>query len=550
VAPGGDDVTQVDEGRSRAAADRLLEVATGDLYRRNPFRIIGLATDAGSREVRQRRQTVLNAYAVGAGASVNDKRLPLPETPQLDEVRGAFDALERPDHRLVDELFWWWGEPGACECTKQVHELHDLAVEAHAKALDYEADEVDVTRGARFELWADAADAWMDAIEYDGFWEHVRHRVAKLADRRLDESTVDGLRRMMPRALLEPQVSMARASDASADLARLMDVWDLGGEIVDDARVAAAAPAYERIDRQVKEIQGLRDQELLDQAADRAINELPAAAILLETLVPYERFRRSAKLRNQIAITMNNAGFALTDPGKKQLRLTLLQNALEVAVEDEDIRIMTDNIEDHHARFTHATTPVSTGRPVVAQPVNYPANPAIDWTNLTEMIRSGRLQEASDLLWRARGSTTDPRRLTDIDAVLRNLAKAGAGKPPPPAPVAPRTWFMNMALCLGLIAGVVGLMAGQWGAPALVTAIVTVVLMPIPLTIPYITRYREVGAWFVLPGIVAFFFACLAVIWSFKFGPEQAVGCLIAFFLTLSGTSSMGKKLAGRLGLR
>jgi hypothetical protein len=186
-------VTEIDRNRSRAAADLLLEVTDPDLYRRNPFRVTGLATDAGSRQVRQRRRLVLDAFDIGATPAVNDKRLPLPRPPSKDEVRAAFDVLERPDQRLVDELFWWWGEPGTCGCDDLLHQLHDIAVEEHAKALDLEANGTGVSAEERFEQWTDAADAWMEALDEEGFWDHVRHRLRVLSDRRLDESGSPGM---------------------------------------------------------------------------------------------------------------------------------------------------------------------------------------------------------------------------------------------------------------------------------------------------------------------------------------------------------------------
>lgn len=120
---------------------RLREIAGPELYRRNPFRVVGLATNAKPAQVRAQRHLLLGALDLGSGTIPGDRRLPLPRPPAAQEVRSAFDALERPDHRLVDELFWWWGEPGACGCPAEVHEAHDAAVEAHAKALDAETDE-------------------------------------------------------------------------------------------------------------------------------------------------------------------------------------------------------------------------------------------------------------------------------------------------------------------------------------------------------------------------------------------------------------------------
>jgi hypothetical protein len=542
-------VTDVDMGRSRAAADRLLAVAGPDLYRRNPFRITGVTTGAKAREVRQRRQLVLGAYDLGAGGSVNDKRLPLPEPPPLAEVRAAFDAMERPDHRLVDELFWWWGEPDACECDSAVHVAHDDAVEAHAKALDYEADATDHGRGERFDLWADAADAWMDALDNEGFWDHVQYRVRTLSDRRLDESTVDGLRNALPRALLAPLAALAGATEGAADLARLLDVWDVSTDLIDDARAAAAAPTYEQIAMKIKEIDKLHYAGQDRPAADRSLAELVPAATRLETLVPHERFRRLAKLRNQIAVTINNCALPLTDKppatlADQRLKQELLEHSVELVLDPDDRVIIKRNLDEHIAKYADRITPVPA--PLVTQTQaafeNFaPADFDAAWREAGDLIRAKNLEQASKVLWRQREVTTDRKQLAEIDSLLRTLAQAGAGKAPPPD-TAENTWFLNMAMCFGLVAGVVTVVVGQWHAPVLLAVLATVVLMPIPLTITYIRGYR--AARLVLPGLVAFIFAVMAVISMFSYGSAAAWWCLVAFIVTLPFTSQFAKKVA------
>jgi len=102
------------EARGRTAATRVRQVATVDLYRRNPFRATGLTAAATRREVRERRLRVLGVLEVvgtppgGVAADVT-----------VDEVRGAFDALGNLEHCFVDELFWRWGLPADCGCPSQ-----------------------------------------------------------------------------------------------------------------------------------------------------------------------------------------------------------------------------------------------------------------------------------------------------------------------------------------------------------------------------------------------------------------------------------------------
>lgn len=331
--------------RGRTAAQLLLEVAGPQMYRRNPFRITGLATSATAREVRRRRSAVLDGLAIGVTGGFADPRMPLPEPLAAAEVRAAFDTLASPDRRLVHELFWWWGEPGECGCAAEVHEVHDRAVEAHARALDRTLAGGGTGHRERFDLWADAADPWEDALDGDGFWEHVRYRVAALADRRLDESTVAGLRRAMPRALVAPQAALARSSPAHAGLATLLDLWEVPAEVIDDARTYAAEPTCERIDTLLDEIADLLDDGRGEEAATRAHHELWTAAALLETLVPHERYRHSARLRNQVAIAMNNSALELgRGPSTRTRRRELLEGALDLAVTETDSATIAENL--------------------------------------------------------------------------------------------------------------------------------------------------------------------------------------------------------------
>ncbi|ANZ41582.1 hypothetical protein BBK82_42170 [Lentzea guizhouensis] len=309
---------------------RLREIAGPDLYRRNPFRVIGLATNAKPAQVRAQRHLLLGALELGSGTVPGDRRLALPRPPTAQEVRAAFDALERADHRLVDELFWWWGEPGACGCPAELHEVHDDAVEAHAKALDTETDE---------DLWVDAADAWMDALDHPRFWDHVRHRMKVLSDRRMDESTVSGLGQALPGALLVPQVALAGTRPR---LAGLLDTWDVPAALVDDARRTAAAPTSRRIDELVEEVHTLLVDSANRAAADR-VDELPALAELLEELAPHARYRWSARQRNRTAVMLNNCGLALKTTDLPRA-VALMRRALAFVVEQSDRATIEDNL--------------------------------------------------------------------------------------------------------------------------------------------------------------------------------------------------------------
>lgn len=488
----------VGESRSRAAADRLLEVAGPHVYRRNPFRVTGMATDARAREVRQRRQTVLGAIDLGAAAMVGDKRMPLPATPSAQDVRTAFDALERTDQRLVDELFWWWGEPGACGCEPEVHELHDTAVEAHATVLDFEAEGKADDRADR---WADAADAWMDALDHDGFWRHVLHRVSVLSDRRLDESTVDGLKTAMPKALLAPQVALAR--DNSPELAALLEVWDVDDSVIEDARNAAAAPRVDMITKQINEISALLDAGSAYSASKRAVVELPVAAMQLDMLLPHQSFRRSAKLRNRMAVLMNNCALKLSREHVK-LGTDLFRGALDLVTEASDKRTIEQNMASQRTVAQYPTRQHSTS------------------------------QQAQ------------------IERVLQQLQNQNSWQPPPPPsiparPPLPHTWLANLSFITAFIAGLVLLLVVRWDYPTWAAAIATTVLAPFPITLIYAhTRERIPPGLFVLIGIVVFVFAYGMVRTTFEVRGDAFLWCLATFIVTSPFTVAIGKLWAER----
>lgn len=335
-------MTDLGRRRSKAAVELLLDVAGPDLYRENAFRVTGLTTTATARQVRQRRQLALAAAELGAQSQLGDPRLPSPRPVAERELRRAFDAVDDAEERLVHELFWWWSEDLSCGCEPRTHELHDLAVAAHAEALDIEAG---LAGGHAEKSWYDAADSWLDALDTADFWAHVRHRARVLGDRRIDESTVAGLAEAMTRALLAPLVELARRSPEPARLAALVREWDLEPALIDDALEAVAEPTYQAGKELVRELQRLVDEDDAVVAASRALGEIPGAAEQLEALLPHARFRRSASLRNQMAVVLNNCALAVhTRAGHRDLAPRLLALAADLVVDEDDretIRINT-----------------------------------------------------------------------------------------------------------------------------------------------------------------------------------------------------------------
>ncbi|MDX3102074.1 hypothetical protein [Nonomuraea angiospora] len=296
-----------------AAGAALREVAGPELNRRNAFRITGLSTYADRRAIRQRRQRVNTALQVGADADLDHG---LPVGP--DEVRAAFDRLlDDPRRRLVDELLWFWDTPDAtCSCAKALHQDHDAAVRAHSAALDREIEGTMTGDDERRTLWEEAARQWRGVLRKAAFWDHVRNRIDALDDRQLDESAVDALRDALPAALLRPLAELAGQRGTTPTQSRLAGLarrWPAPRQVIDDQLEEVAAPMYESVRAALSESTGLLDEGEPKRAASNVYDKALPDLNRLSALVPPERHRRTAKLRNDTAILFNNCAMALID---------------------------------------------------------------------------------------------------------------------------------------------------------------------------------------------------------------------------------------------
>ncbi|MGW4482904.1 hypothetical protein ACWEOE_03600 [Amycolatopsis sp. NPDC004368] len=364
------------DSRERTAAGRLRAIATPRLYRRNPFRITGLPATASRRAVREQRQRVLGVLDVGGSRPPG---VPADTTPE--EIRSAFDALGNTEQRFVDELFWTWGIPDECECPPQLHHKHDLAVAAHAAALEAE---LEVSEDHPAPLWDEAARSWAATLESEAFWRHLAHRVAVLGDRRLDESTVDGIRGGLPEALLAPLVAVTAESAEPHRLVRYLPLFGGDKHTVADARSEAAEPTYARVDALLKDLRRLLDEGQARTAAERAVASLGGSLDRLEQLVPRKEFRRTETLAELSAVALNNIGVALADsPGAPT---GLLRDVFALAE-----RLTNDP-------GTTATVKRNEQDALGSRRVHAPVDVGQLWTTVTGHIKRGRYDDAIPVL--------------------------------------------------------------------------------------------------------------------------------------------------------
>lgn len=369
----------------------LLEAAGPQMYRRNAFRITGLPTYADRRTVRQRQQRITPALELGADVDLGHS-LPV----SLDDVRGAFDRiLGDPRRRLVDELFWLWDAEGAaggsgngngsgngsgsgsgsgqgptCECPKSLHTDHDAAVRAHSAALDLTVDDLSAGWGdsEATQLWTDASRLWGQVLRRAVFWDHVRHRIAVLDDRQLDDSVIDTLRDALPATLVKPLIELASTAPNTADrllLTKLAHGWPLvPSSLVEDQLEEAAAPHYESLRATAKRASSQLEGGDWDGAAAQVYEHALPALKQLEALVPHARHRRTSTARNDVAVLLNNCATAATDalgPGANLKASKWFRTAGELAtdpVTQQTIRTNRDGLRNMMETFNQIRTQV------------------------------------------------------------------------------------------------------------------------------------------------------------------------------------------------
>ncbi|WP_210582273.1 hypothetical protein [Streptomyces sp. GESEQ-4] len=278
-----------------------------ELYRRNGFRVSGLAVTATPRAVRRRVSEVRAAEALGAeraGGSAGEARWLAPDpVPDHIAVREALRRLEDPVRRVVDEFFWFWplAKTDGTELARarkvwtrlagsadasadppapspRSIAVHNLAVLHHAEALEAKAF---LGAGTLRTLWERAYLYWRLVLADDGCWRWLDERIRVLDDPRL--RTVDGtaFREALPAVLfdLHAQVAVDAARQRGGEeVARqhvtLMRSLKAHEDAVDAALRRVTAPLAAAIRDRTEALPGPgADPAALERAADSLLAE-------------------------------------------------------------------------------------------------------------------------------------------------------------------------------------------------------------------------------------------------------------------------------------
>ena len=194
----------------------LRESATPELYQRNGFRVLELPVDSSTKDINRRKQMMEMAATNGVPIPPGHGRFfPLAPAPDEFSVRDAVQRLGLPEHRLVDEFFWFWPhEQGHKQnltraCNSWSREItsgprksgaskspiaafshvstHNLAVMHHLLALQWEnharSNNISGDEQKNIEqLWTRAFRRWQRLLDEDGFWSRLTARVREFED--------------------------------------------------------------------------------------------------------------------------------------------------------------------------------------------------------------------------------------------------------------------------------------------------------------------------------------------------------------------------------
>lgn len=334
-------------GMAPEAAERLRELTGPELYQRNAFRMTGIPTTAGRPAIRQRKKHVNTAMRSGADLP-SPGELPVPGTPSVKQYGAAFDIIDHPQRRIVDEFFWLWGAPdGDCGCDPALHEAHDSAVRAHAQALDEElCGRAAPAEGER--SWGAAAGYWRRALDHPGCWAHLQHRIAAVDDHRLDLSALSVLTSEVRRTLVTPMAVLAARAAAPQRMTALFGAWSWAGEqLLGEAVEQRLRPTLESVESALE-----RARKLHAEHPARAVSVLEAE--VLPQLARLRLFgtdgvrRPSAKLSDRAGLLLNNCAISSDGPSPLPAseRSRLLGLALELAT-DEDRRGVVKSNQKH-----------------------------------------------------------------------------------------------------------------------------------------------------------------------------------------------------------
>jgi hypothetical protein len=287
-----------------------MEACTLALYQKNIFRVTGLPVDATSKEVSRQAQKLQMLEEMGGGSTGPQPAFPLAIPPTTDEIRAALSRMKEPEHRIVDEFFWYWPEEfGASKSDPAIQAMlagntesavrlwrdrekagshvaqHNMAIMYHMFAVDWTnyhvSYDIDKTLDDQIKgYWRKSFERWEELIERDELWEMLKARIRSLEDEALTTGFVRRMLRQLPQALdkVNAEAALRLAEQGRLDWARFhvnfMNETHQGLDDVDSTSELVLEPTKIRVGQYLEsfELQADKDPakgaELANQLLD------------------------------------------------------------------------------------------------------------------------------------------------------------------------------------------------------------------------------------------------------------------------------------------
>jgi hypothetical protein len=304
----------MNESRKNSTCAPLMEACTLALYQKNIFRVTGLPVDATSKEVSRQAQKLQMLEEYSGGTTGHQAAFPLSVPPTTDEIRAALSRMKEPEHRIVDEFFWYWPEEfGASKSDPAIQSLlagdadgairlwvdrekggscvavHNMAIMYHMYAVDW--TNYQLSDGVKSEVeekikgyWKKSFERWEKLVHEDRFWNILKERIRSLNDEALTTGFVRRMLKELPEALdrINAEAALRMAEQGSIESARFhvnfMRETHQGLDDVDSTSEMVLEPTKKRVEQYLKTFE--------EQADENPTNGADLAIKLLERCRP------------------------------------------------------------------------------------------------------------------------------------------------------------------------------------------------------------------------------------------------------------------------
>jgi hypothetical protein len=350
----------------------FLKLAGPGLFRANAFRVVGLQAHAADTEIRKQGDKLkFMGQHPGSAGRRTVGALPL-DPPPLDEaVNDALQRLRDPEHRFIDEFFWFWPQPGlgskdpaivalgnrdvdsaieiwsgeAARDDDHSRSSHNLAVMFHTLALDIEfarqTEEVSKKlEKVQYSYWQKGLSQWQAVLADEKFWDQVSSRVLELNDPRLTTDWARRIRSALPLVLLLINAQIVCRASTGGASAEARKYWSLiresgfSAELVAEACGRSARGIRDVISAicRTAEQEAEADPTAADESARRMLEQTQPLLTAIDMLIT-SGMTLADEARDEVATAATNCLYLLSDQaGKSEVARELLEMTRPYAV--------------------------------------------------------------------------------------------------------------------------------------------------------------------------------------------------------------------------